>query len=167
MRHPAKAIAIGVLSLIFMAIIPFLFVATLSGFIAQSGGDPSKYFHNTGMYVLVLGTLFSIFAALGAYYEKGSGKRLAFTIISAILLALWGYLFIGSMSIYYEGDTYAYEVLVPGIALVLMLFLSIRVIYRVVEYLVYRDEYSSMEAEEGPETYVSEEESAEEEEMYF
>ena len=145
MNHTARAIGIGALYFIFLVAIPMGFISFVSSYIAHSGGDPARYFHGTSMYVLILGTLTTVFASLGAYYEKGSGKRLGFGLISSFLLAAWGYFFIGSMSIYYESDTYAYEVLVPGIAIALAISLSFKIIYRIVEYYAYRDEYRGTE----------------------
>ncbi len=136
-----KAIAVGTLYFIFIVFLPLLFVSMVSFYIAKNGGDPSRYFDNTSLYILIFGMGTTIFASLGAYYEKGNAKRLALTLTSSVLLALWGYFFIGSMNIYYEGDTYAYEVLVPGIALILAISLSFKAIYRIVEYLVYRKEH--------------------------
>ena len=165
MNHPIKAVGIGALYFIFLVAIPLGFVMLVSSYIAQSGGDPTRYFHGTSMYILILGTLASIFASLGAYYEKGGEKRLAFGLTSSVFLALWGYFFIASMSIYYEGDTYAYEVLVPGIAVALAISLSFKIIYRIVEYYVYKNEYGNegeprngMKSEQYPQ---------EDEEIYF
>ena len=167
MGHIGKAIGIGLLYFTLLVVIPLGFIGIVSSFIGSSGGDPSKYFHHTGMYALALGVLTTIFASLGAYYDKGSGKRLAFALTSSIFLALWGYLFIGSMSIYYEGDTYAYEVLVPGIAIALALSLSFKIIYRIVEYHVYKDEYRSGNGQLPPAEPPYMPQSGSEEEMYF
>lgn len=178
MGHIGKAIAVGTLYFIFLVALPLGFVTVLSSYIGEAGGDPSRYFHGTSLYILLLGTLCALFSSAGAYYEKGSGKRLVFALSSAIFLALWGYFFIGSMSIYYEGDTYAYEVFVPGIAAVLALALSFKILYRIVEYYVYRKEYlegnvpppveyeggySNQRYQEEAEVYPSQDE----EDMYF
>ncbi len=166
MGHIGKAVGIGLLYFTILVVIPLGFIGIVSSFIGSSGGDPSKYFHHTGMYTLVIGLLTAVFASLGAYYDKGSGKRLVFALISSVFLALWGYFFIGSMSIYYEGDTYAYEVLVPGIAIALALSLSFKIIYRLVEYHVYKEEYrSENEPPPAEPPYISQSEP--EEDMYF
>ncbi len=154
-----KAVAVGTLYFIFIVLLPMLFVTIVSVYIAKNGGDPSRYFNNTSLYIMMFGTSTTIFASVGAYYERGSVKRLLFALASSILLALWGYFFIGSMNIYYEGDTYAYEVFVPGIALILAISLSFKAIYRIVEYLAYRKECSGgdREPEDLPESKVYEE----------
>ncbi len=156
MGHAGKASVVGILYFIFLVAVPLGFVTILSSYIGAAGGDPSRYFHGTALYILLLGTGTAILASLGAYYEKGSGKRLAFALGSSVFLALWGYFFIGSMSIYYMGDTYAYEVFVPGIAVVLALSLSFKIVYRIVEYYVYKDEYREGNAP-PPDEYYEEE----------
>ncbi len=136
----AKASILGILSFIFLVLIPLLFIYTVSSYISKSGGDPSKYFHSTETYVLILGIAFTALYSAAAYHEKGSEKKLALSLIASLFLVLWGYFFLSSMSIYYEGKTYAYEVLVPGISLLLAASLSFKILYYVVEYLVYRNE---------------------------
>jgi hypothetical protein len=143
MRHTIRAILIAILYFVFLIALPLGFVISVSSYILSAGGDSSKYFHNTSLYILVLGTLTTLFAALSAYYEKGDKKRLAYGILSAVFLVLWGYFFIESMSIYYEGDTYAYEVLVPGIGIAIAISLSFKIIYRVVEYYAYRGDFEN------------------------
>ncbi len=144
MGHAGKAAGIGILyGLIFIAA-PLGFINAVSQILISNGADPTDYFHNTGSYILVLGILLTVFASLTAYYEKGSAGRLAFGTIAAFFLILWGYFFIESMSIFYESDTYSYEVLVPGIAIILAISFSIRLFYRLVEFGVYRKEYLGM-----------------------
>ena len=150
MGHPVKATGIGVLYLIFLVALPLGFITITSSYISANGGDPGRYFHGTSLYVLVFGIGSALFAALGAYFDRGSTKRLGLSLTSSVLLALWGYLFIGTMSIYYEGDTYSYEVLMPGIAAILAISLSFKIIYRVVEYRAYRGEYLNGGFSESP-----------------
>ncbi len=139
-----RPIGVGlILALIFVAL-PLAFIYAISSMLVENGMDPAEYFHGTQTYILIFGILLTVFGAMTSYFEKGSTARLGTGIIGAIFLILWGYFFIDSMSIFYEGDTYSYEVLVPGIAAILALAFSFRLIYRIVEFLVYRKEFSAV-----------------------
>ena len=141
MGHIGKAIGVAILyGLIFVAL-PLAFIGALTDFFISEKMDPAQYFHGTQNYVLIFGSLLTIFAATTAYFDKGSTHRVAAGALGALFLILWGYFFINSMSIFYEGDTYSYTVIVPGIALILAISFSIRMIYRLVEFKVYRKEY--------------------------
>jgi len=118
----------------------------------ENGMSPEEYFHGTGTYVLVFGVLLSVFGALTSYFQKGSTRRLAIGALGALFLVLWGYFFIKSMSIFYEGDTYSYEVLVPGIAMILAISFYVRLLYRVVEFAVYRNDSVAQKPTADPPT---------------
>ncbi|GEM_PF-2740817 len=154
MGHPGRAAGIAVLYGIVFIALPIAFIRIVSGILTKNGLDPSEYFHGTETYVLIFGVLLVLFAAMTAYFEKGSRARLGVGIIGALFLVLWAYFFIKSMSIFYEGDTYSYEVLVPGIALIFALSFSVRFIYRVVEYAVYRPEFTAPPVPVVPQPYI-------------
>ena len=143
MRNRGRGIRAFVLYALVFVLLPIWFIGFISDYLIANGLSPDDYFHGTQTYILIFGSLLSVFAGLTGYFEKGSPHRLGAGIVGALFLVLWGYFFIDSMSIFYAGSTFSYTVLVPGIAVILAITFSIRIFYRLVEYAAYRNEYRS------------------------
>lgn len=131
-NHPVKAIIITILYLL-------IFVGTAVGitFLTTSYSETGYFFKHTALFAAGIGLPLSLLAGLTAYYDKGTKKRMIFGFVSGALLLIYFVAVINSLNIGWEGEEYVYQITIPGILILIVITVLLRLIYYGLEYRIY------------------------------
>ncbi|MBS3817630.1 MAG: hypothetical protein KGY76_08725 [Candidatus Thermoplasmatota archaeon] len=142
----------SILKPILVGIIYFLvFVVLVAGiiiFVKSSFPELKGVFHGTLTYVVLLGSLVAVMAAVTSYFDKGTKTRMFFGLSKAGSMILFHLGIYHSMDITIERRDVMIGVDYPGMRSLVILLLVLYAAYFVFEYLLHKGE-----KEEEIETY--------------
>lgn len=141
----------SILKSVLVGLIYFLvFVVLITGliiFVKNSFPDLQGIFHGTLTYVILLGSLVALMAAITAYFIKGTKARMFSGLLKAGSMILYHLGIYNSLDITIERRGVLIGIDYPGMRLLVIILLVLYAAYFVFEYFSYREEREKEEVE--------------------
>jgi len=141
-RHPVGATVAFFSEIIRFIVIPMLILYIIIDALAQSNftlllsrGETDSI----ASYVILFGGLVAIFAALEAYYPKGSSVRMLFGIMSIAMLCAWFWFILSSRSIHFNVSEWNVTINITGIVTMMLFAVALKSLIPIAQYYARRD----------------------------
>ncbi len=142
----------GYIKPIIWSVLYFLvFVVLMAGmiyYIRSSYSGFAGIFNNTIIYVIVLGTLVSVFGGITAYFHKGEMFRMVAGIVKVLFIIGYSLAFYYSLDITLTMQGITASISMPGIINLTLILLIIYALYFVLEYRLYKEDEKAKEMED-------------------
>lgn len=148
-HHAVGAIVAFFSQIIRFIVIPMLILYIIIDTLAQSNITlllSKEETDSIASYVLIFGGMVAIFAALEAYYSRGSKARMAFGIISIGMLCAWFWFILSSRTIRLSIADWNVALNITGIVAMMIFAVAMKSLIPIAQYYAARDKHATSQA---------------------